>query len=84
MNRYASDRDDRVVVEQYATQPRSRAGAWIAALVALAIVGVIAFFALGGDADVDEREGDVPAVDVDAPSVDVSVAPADADASTDG
>ena len=51
----------------------------LAALVALAIA-VIAFFALGGDADVDTEGGDV---DVEVPDVDADINPPDVDADVD-
>ncbi len=48
---------------------------WVAGLLALIAAVVLAFFLLGGDADIDAEPGDIelPAVDadVDAPDVDV-------------
>lgn len=45
---------------------KSKAGLWIVlAVLVLAAIAVIAFFALGGDADVDGE------VDVEAPNIDV-------------
>ena len=68
-------------------------GKWIAAAVLLIALAVGAFFALGGDVDVDSEGGDVDvelpdtAVDVDAPDVDadvdVSVDEGDAEAGLD-
>lgn len=51
----------------------------LAVLVVLA-VAVIAFFALGGDADVDTEGGDV---DVEAPDVDADINAPDVDADVD-
>ena len=77
--------DDRVVEERY-VERRSGVGRALLILLAIAAVAVLAFFLLGGSADVDsEGDVEVPEVDVDvnAPDVDVSTSeapPASADA----
>ena len=54
---------------------------WILlALLALIAIAIVAFFALGGDADVDTEGGDV---DVEAPDVDADINAPEIDADVD-
>ncbi|CAN5595353.1 hypothetical protein BH18ACT1_BH18ACT1_00210 [soil metagenome] len=62
---------------------RTGRGKWrwvLLAVLALITVAVVAFFALGGDADVDTEGGDV---DVEVPDVDADVNAPDIDADVD-
>lgn len=72
------------MTEGHIEQGRGGAGRWFLALLVIAVLAVAAFFAFGGDADVDTKgDLEVPEVDVDVntPEVDTEEAPpASADA----
>lgn len=57
----------------------SKRGLWIVlAILAVIVIVVVAFFALGGDADVDSEGGDI-----DLPETDVDVEPPDIEGDVD-
>jgi len=66
-------RDGDVIVVE-GNRPPSRGPALLVALLVIIVIAVIAFFALGGDAEVDD-DGDVniEAPDVELPDIDVNV-----------